>query len=85
VGAAVAATGDSGEVQVTIDVSLRHDAEANAAAITFDASARGRSLRTYAVASDDGTVLATVTFDSAGRLVQIELLDASRQIPIGLR
>lgn len=68
----------------SINVSLRHDPEVNAAAITFDASAKGRQLRTYPIEDSDGSVIATVTFGPTGALVQIELLDAANQIPKGL-
>lgn len=67
-----------------IEVSFDEDVEVNAAAITFDPAARGRDLATYPIDSS-GTTIATVTFDQAGKLVQIELLDAARQVPDILR
>ena len=76
--------GDSDVRTTHIEVSFDHDPEANAAAITFDASIKGRQLRTYPIEERDGTVIATVTFSPAGALVQIELLDAANQIPRGL-
>jgi Protein of unknown function (DUF2283) len=68
-----------------IEVSFDEDAEANAASITFDPTARGRQLRTYPVEDESGSILATVTFDASGRLVQVELLDAVNQVPANLR
>jgi hypothetical protein len=82
--AAAVGVGEDGTVTVSIDVSFRHDREVNAAAITFDASAKGRELRTYPIEDADGSVIATVTFSPTGALVQIELLDAANQIPRGL-
>ena len=76
--------GDTGRVTTQLDVSFDHDPEVNAAAITFDASAKGRQLRTYPIEDPDGSVIATVTFGPTGALVQIELLDAANQIPRGL-
>ena len=68
-----------------LEVELTHDEVANAAAITFDPIARGRALRTLEVTDGASTTLATVTFDAHGALVQIELLDAARQLPAALR
>ena len=78
------AAGDTGHVTTQLDVTFDHDTEVNAAAITFDASAKGRQLRTYPIEEPDGSVIATETFSPTGALVQIELLDAANQIPRGL-
>lgn len=69
---------------IDIIVHFDHDPEANAASLVFDTSARGRQLQTYPFESN-GQVLGTVTFDADGALVDIELLDAARQIPHRLR
>lgn len=69
---------------IHITVHFEHDPGANAASIVFDTSARGHLLRTYPFESD-GNMLGTVTFDADGALVDIELLDAARQIPHRLR
>ena len=74
-----------GDMRREIEVFFHHDADANAAAIIFDLATRGRDLRTYPVSDDHGTVLATITFGATGKLVEIELLDASNQIPDNLR
>ena len=81
---AAAEVGEFCAMMMSIKVSFRHDPDVNAAAITFDPSARGRHLRTYPIEDPDGTVLATVTFEPGGALVQIELLDAAKQIPKNL-
>lgn len=71
-------------VTITITVSFDHDPEANASSIRFDPSARGRQLLTYPFGPERDT-MGTVTFDADGALVEIELLDAARQIPHSLR
>lgn len=70
-------------VRVATEVEFNHDESANAAVITFDPRAKGRQLRTLTV-NDGDDIAATLSFDQAGALVQIELLDASRQIPVSL-
>jgi hypothetical protein len=74
-----------GEMRRTVDIDVVLDEAVNAAAMTFDTEAKGRELRTLAVTDDTGTTLATLTFASSGALVQIELLDAVRQLPVSLR
>jgi hypothetical protein len=60
-------------------VTLRVDEAANAASIVFDPAARGRHLRTYPVHDEQGDIIATLTF-AEGALVELELLDISRQL-----
>ena len=66
-----------------IRVEVTADPTVNAATLVFDASARGRDLRDFPI-EVDGTVIATLTFAASGGLVQLELLDAQRQLPPGL-
>lgn len=66
--------------EVELLVALKLDKVANAASIVFDATAHGRDLRTYPVHDSSGAIIATVTFTSAGTLVDLELLDAAQQL-----
>ena len=69
----------SGLIQASVTVDL----DVNAATLTFDASARGRDLCDIPI-EIDGTVIAVLTFTPSGRLAQLELLDAERQLPPGI-
>lgn len=63
-----------------LGITLRIDTDANAASLIFSPAEGGRGLQTYPVEDADGNVLTTVTFAPDGRLVELELLDASRQL-----
>lgn len=67
-------------MRTDLTVAVRADREANAAVIVFDPSVRGRELRTIVIEGNDG-VLGTASFAPDGRLVEIELLAASSQLP----
>lgn len=62
-----------------INVELCADREANAASLIFS-SEKGRSLVTVPV-SFGGELVATITFTPQGKLVELELLDLSVQLP----
>lgn len=63
-------------------VMLQLDDDANAASIVFDPQARGRDLVTHPVENGSGDVVATITFAPNGRLVNLELLNATEQLSV---
>lgn len=68
-----------------IEAFVTWDPDANAGTVDFgSAPSAGRELQTYPVSDSDGGVIAVVTFNPDGRLAQIELLDARRQLPTEL-
>lgn len=69
----------------TIGISFHEDTEVDASVLVFDDQARGRDLVTLPVNGPRGDVVATVTFGPTGKLVQMELLRASVQVPDSLR
>lgn len=66
-----------------MNIDLYHDPEANAASLRFSHET-GRELVTVPV-EFVGEICATITFTPDGKLVELELLDAARQLPDGLR
>lgn len=73
VGVAGVSTGD-------VPVRLERDTDVDAAFLIFAVADSHAKLTTFPVESRDGKVLATVTFDDQGRLMQVELLAASVQL-----
>lgn len=72
--------------EVDVDKSLNSawqiDAEANAAFLQFRPSSPADD-QVIPVRDRSGDVVATITFGADGRLVQVELLDARRQLADG--
>ncbi|MBW8484797.1 hypothetical protein [Actinomadura parmotrematis] len=62
---------------------IRWDVQANVAVIAFGPPPRG-DRTVLEVSDDDGDLLALVHFAPGGELVELELLDAARQLPADL-
>lgn len=56
------------------------DADVNAATLVFIDLARGSGIIDYPIRAANGDLIAVVTFTTQGRLAQIQLLDAERQL-----
>lgn len=63
-----------------VPVRLERDTDVDAAFLIFAVADSHAKSTTFPVESRDGKVLATVTFDDQGRLMQVELLAASVQL-----
>lgn len=70
---------DSTKVVATLEV----DRQVNAATLSFEDTDIAGPLRDYPIEMD-GSIGMIVTVTADGRLAQIELLDAKRQLPIAL-
>lgn len=66
---------------VSIVVEVRYDRRANSASIRLKRIAPGEVTRTFPCHPDDVGTMINLKFDNDGRLIAIEVLEASQYLP----